>query len=212
MKSLSKGIFRENPLIAHLAGLSPALMVSTHLVYGFTIGVGMIGVTIASVSTLYPLRGYLTRRAGLTATLVVVATYVTIFQRILELINPYVLEKLWIFLPILAVNCVILYTTHRRAGSYGELLVEGFGRSLGYAGALLLVSVLRELLAFGTLTFAITPQGEQVVQLLPGGVLPVAGYLAGGFMLLGYLRAGFQRAMLAKEEAEEEEEAQEGSE
>lgn len=211
MKSFTKGLFRENPLIAQLAGLAPALMVSTHLVYGFTIGVGMIGVTLASVSTLYPLRRFLTRRAGLTATLLVIATYVTLFQRILELINPYILEKLWIFLPILAVNCVILYSTRLKQDSYGELLAESLGRSLGYAGALLMVSVIRELLAFGTLTFSITTTGGQVVQVLPGGILSLAGYLAGGFMLLGYLRAAFQRAVIAKEK-ERAEPAEESSE
>ncbi len=211
MKSFTKGLFRENPLIAQLAGLAPALMVSTHLVYGFTIGVGMIGVTLASVSTLYPLRRFLTRRAGLTATLLVIATYVTLFQRILELINPYILEKLWIFLPILAVNCVILYSARLKQDSYGELLVESLGRSLGYAGALLMVSVIRELLAFGTLTFSITTTGGQVVQVLPGGILSVAGYLAGGFMLLGYLRAAFQRAVIVKEK-ERAEPAEESSE
>lgn len=205
MKPFSKGIFRENPLIAHLAGLVPALMVSTHLAYGFTIGLGIIAVTVASVSTLYPLRGYLSRRVGLTADLVVIATYVTIFQRILELRNPYMLEKLWVFLPVLAVNCVILYTTRLKAESFGQLLVASFGRSFGYAGALLLISALRELLAFGSLTFSVEPAGGQVVQLLPGGVLPVAAYLAGGFMLLGYLRAAFQRAIIAREEETAEE-------
>ena len=209
MRAVTKGIFRENPLIAHLAGLAPALMVSTHLVYGFTIAVGMIGVSLAAVSTLYPLRGYLTRRAGLTISLLVLAAYVTFLQRILELINPYLVEKLWVFLPILAVNCVILYTGRQRAGSYGELLAESFGRSVGYAGALVLLTVLRELLAFGTLTFSVSPGGGQVVSVLPGGLVSVAGYLAGGFMLLGYLRALFQKALLAKAEAEE---AEEGSE
>lgn len=209
MVPMVKGLFRENPLIAQLAGLAPALMVSTHLVYGFTIGVGMIGVTLAAVSTLYPLRSYLTPRAGLTIGLLVIATYVTFFQRILELINPYLLSKLWIFLPVLAVNCVILYTGRLRAGSYGELLLTSFGRALGYAGALLLVSVLRELLAFGTLTFSISPEGGQVVSLLPGGLMPVAGYLAGGFMLLGYVRALFQKGQLARERAEAGEEESE---
>ncbi|MFP4301407.1 MAG: Rnf-Nqr domain containing protein [Spirochaetaceae bacterium] len=205
MESFTKGLYRDNPLIAHLAGLAPALMVSTHLVYGFTIGVGMIGVTLATVSTLYPLRRFLSRRSAFTATLLIIATYVTLFQRILELINPYIREKLWIFLPILAVNCVILYSARLRGEGYGEVLAESLGRSLGYAGALLLVSVIRELLAFGSLTFSVTAAGGQVLQLLPGGVLSVAGYLAGGFMLLGYLRAAFQRAMMAKEEEKVEE-------
>lgn len=209
MGPMMKGIFRENPLIAHLAGLAPALMVSTHLIYGFTIGVGVIGVSVAAVSTLYPLRSYLTRRVGLTITLLVMAAYVTVFQRILELINPYLLHKLWVFLPILAVNCVILFSTRHRADSYGELLLVSFGRALGYAGALILVSVLRELLAFGTLTFSVSPLGGQVVRLLPGGLIPVAGYLAGGFILLGYLRALFQKVQLGGGRVEESREARE---
>ena len=211
MGPIRRGIFRENPLITHLAGLAPALMVSTHLVYGFTIGVGMIGVTLASVSTLYLLRPYTSRRARLTLGLVVIATYVSIFQRVLEMINPYILDKLWIFLPILAVNCVVLYSTRIRKSGYLELLYESFGRSLGYASALLMVSVMREILAFGTLTFSIDPAGGQVVELLPAGPVSLAGSLSGGFILLGYLRALQQRTTAAREETARAEAAKENS-
>lgn len=204
MGAIKRGVFRENPLIGHIAGLAPALMVTTHLVYGVTIGLGVIGVTLAAVSTLYPLRPYLSRRIALTATLVIVATYVSLFARIIQLSNPYLLDKLWIFLPILTVNCVILYSTRGVRGSYPELLYEGFGRALGYAGALLLISTLREILAFGTLTFSIGPDGGQVVEILPVGPISLAGYLAGGFILLGYIRAIYQKSTVTREERKEE--------
>lgn len=193
MSTIREGLFRENPLIARLAGLAPALMVSTHLIYGFVIGLGVLGVTLASVATLYPLRRYLTRRTTLTASLLVMATYVTVFRRILELTNPYLLDKLWIYLPILAVNCVILYSTRLKGDGFGEVLAGAFGRALGYAAALLLLSGLREILAFGSLSFSLSMSGSQVVTLLPGGPLRLAGYLAGGFMILGYLRAIYQK-------------------
>lgn len=204
MGAIQRGMFRENPLIGHLAGLAPALMVSTHLVYGVTIGLGMIGVTLAAVSTIYPLRPFLSRRVGLTVTLVIVALYVTLFARILQLSNPYLHDKLWIFLPILTVNCVIIYSTRIRKRRYPELLYESLGRALGYAAAILMLSILREILAFGTLTFSIGPEGGQVVDILPVGPIALSGYLAGGFILLGYIRAIFQKSTMVRGESSQE--------
>ncbi|MFP4329125.1 MAG: Rnf-Nqr domain containing protein [Alkalispirochaetaceae bacterium] len=202
--TIRDGLFRENPLIARLAGLAPALMVSTHLIYGFVIGLGVVVVSLASTATLYPLRRYLLSRSALTASFLVMATYVTLFSRVLELTNPYIHDKLWIYLPILAVNCVILYSTRLRGESFGEILAGGFGRALGYAGALLFISALREILAFGTLSFSLSLEGGQVVTLLPGGPLRLVGHLAGGFMLLGYLRALYQKqTMNSTREGEE---------
>jgi electron transport complex protein RnfE len=180
-------LWRDNPLLVYLVGLCPALAVSNRLSNALLLAAVMLfallGTGIASVA----LERWAPPRLRLPARLVLASVLVTAAQRFLWAFAPLRAAGLGIYLPLLAVNCLLLCSP--ASGSLGRSAAEAAGRGAAFAAGLVLLALVREVLGFGTITFF--PIGSFGGVLRLGGLPPARALAAapGALLVLGYLGA-----------------------
>ena len=186
-KQLEKGLITENPVLAEMLGLCSALAVTTSVRNGLGMCLAVLAVLTASNVVLSATRNLVPDRLRTAVSLLVIVCFVSCADLLTQAFAPSLSESLGIYLPLTAVNCLLLSRADF-AGKNGVLAsaADGICRGLGYAGTLLLVSAVRELLGAGTLNgIRILPQRFSAEAL----VTP-----AGGFIVLGCLAAGLRWA------------------
>lgn len=176
------GLWGENALMTMALGICPAVAVTTTGINGLAIGLATAAVLVCSNLVISILRGLIVDQFRKPFFAVIVATFAALAQMAMKLWYPAISADLGIFLPLIAVNGMILMRAHLFAGENGPVatLADSIGMGLGYVCAMTLMGVIRELFAYGTAF------GKTVFS---AGFEPNALALlpAGGFMLLGLL-------------------------
>lgn len=184
LKILKNGLIGENPTFKLLLGLCPSLAITTSASNAFGMGLSTTAVLICSNAVISALRKIIKDEIRLPAFIVIVAGFVTIVSLILEAYIPSLYSALGIFLPLIVVNCIILGRAEMFASKNPILpsIFDGLGMGLGFTGALLVISTIREIL--GSMSwFGHGFLGENSSGML-FFVLP-----AGGFFVIGILTA-----------------------
>lgn len=183
-KILLNGIITENPTFVQLLGMCPTLAVTTSLKNGIGMGLSATAVLIASNVIISLLRKIIPDKVRIAAYIVIIATFVTIIEMVLNAYLPSLASQLGIFIPLIVVNCIILARAESFASknSVGKSALDGLGMGLGFTVALALISAVREFFGAGTL-FDIPIYGEIIT---PPSIITMA---PGGFIVLGCLIA-----------------------
>ena len=176
------GIVTENPTFRLVLGMCPTLAITTTVSNGLGMGLAATFVLICSNLVISLLRNFIPDKIRIPAFIVVIATFVTIVQLLLQAFIPALYESLGVFIPLIGVNCIIF----ARAESFAsknpplESACDGLGMGLGFTLAITLLSAIRELLGSGTLLG---------IQVMPDGYQPMAiiTQAPGGFIMLGLL-------------------------
>ena len=176
------GIVTENPTFRLVLGMCPTLAITTTVSNGLGMGLAATFVLICSNLVISLLRNFIPDKIRIPAFIVVIATFVTIVQLLLQAFIPALYESLGVFIPLIVVNCIIF----ARAESFAsknpplESACDGLGMGLGFTLAITLFSAIRELLGSGTLLG---------IQVMPDGYQPMAiiTQAPGGFIMLGLL-------------------------
>ena len=176
------GIVTENPTFRLVLGMCPTLVITTTVSNGLGMGLAATFVLICSNLVISLLRNFIPDKIRIPAFIVVIATFVTIVQLLLQAFIPALYESLGVFIPLIVVNCIIF----ARAESFAsknpplESACDGLGMGLGFTLAITLLSAIRELLGSGTLLG---------IQVMPDGYQPMAiiTQAPGGFIMLGLL-------------------------
>ena len=170
--SLKRGIITENPTLVLVLGMCPTLAVTTSIANG--IGMGLSATLVLMCSNLFIslLRKFIPQRVRIAAYIVVIASFVTVVQMLLQAYFPDLYKSLGIFIPLIVVNCIILARAEAFASKNGPFasLLDGLGMGLGFTAALTLVAAIRQL--FGSVL------GITVFLLPPGGFLVLGSLLA----------------------------------
>jgi len=178
------GVLYENPTFVQLLGMCPTLAVTTTLANGFGMGLSATAVLIMSNILISLLRKIIPDKVRIAAYIVIIATFVTIVQMVLEAYVPSLYSSLGLFIPLIVVNCIILARAEAFASknSVFRSAVDGLGMGLGFTGALCIISAVREILGQGTI-LGFTVYG--------GALKPISiiGMPPGGFITLGILIA-----------------------
>lgn len=186
------GVLYENPTFVQLLGMCPTLAVTTTLANGFGMGLSATAVLIMSNILISLLRKIIPDKVRIAAYIVIIATFVTIVQMVLEAYVPSLYSSLGLFIPLIVVNCIILARAEAFASknSVFRSAVDGLGMGLGFTGALCIISAVREILGQGTI-LGVTVYG--------GSLKPISiiGMPPGGFITLGILIAAIN-AIVAK--------------
>ena len=181
---ISNGLLFENPTFVQLLGMCPTLAVTTSLKNGLGMGLSATAVLIMSNILVSALRKAIPEKVRIAAYVVIIATFVTIVQMVLQAFVPSLYSSLGLFIPLIVVNCIILARAEAFASknSVGKSALDGLGMGLGFTGALCIISTVREILGAGTIW------GMQV---LGGPIEPMAilGMPPGGFIVLGIIIA-----------------------
>ncbi len=191
----TNGLLYENPALVQLLGMCPTLAVTTTLANGLGMGLSATAVLVMSNILVSLLRKAIPDKVRIAAYIVIIATFVTIVQMVLEAFVPSLYASLGIFIPLIVVNCIILARAEAFASKNTVLrsAVDGLGMGLGFTAALCIISIVRELLGQGTIWG---------VQILGGPVKPatIIGMPPGGFIVLGILIAAINFIVSKKQE------------
>ena len=181
-QEFSKGIVQENPVFRLILGMCPTLAVTVSTINALGMGVSVIAVLLCSNIVVSAIRNVVPAKVRIPAYIMVIATFVTLVEMVLNAFAPDLFEALGIFIPLIVVNCIILGRAEAfaRKNSIGRSVIDALGIGLGYMLSLTLLGAIRELFGAGTIL------GYQLLGTAfePMGVLAVA---PGAFITLGVL-------------------------
>ena len=185
------GIFRNNPTFRLVLGLCPTLAVTTSLENALGMGMASTFVLVCSNGLVSALRKLIPDAVHIPCYIVIIATFVTATDLLMQAYLPALSASLGIFIPLIVVNCIILGRAEAFACRNGvvESLADGLGAGLGFTLALALVATVREICGAGTLTV----WGDLAFRNLNPGPVTLAILPAGGFVTLGLLLALINR-------------------
>lgn len=188
---LKTGMIAQNPSFVLLLGMCPLLATSTSVENGFGMGIAATVVLICSNVVISLLRKIIPNEIRIASYIVVIAGFVSIVNMLLEAFLPALHASLGIFIPLIVVNCIILARAEAFASKNGVLdsALDGLGIGLGFTGALLILSTIREILGNGTfLGFPVFGENFPAATIM---VLPAGGFLTLGFViaLINHIRS-----------------------
>lgn len=152
MERLGNGLFKENPTFVLMLGMCPTLAVTTSAMNGLGMGLATTAVLMMSNLIISLLRKVIPNRVRIPAFIVIIATFVTIVQFLMEAyVPPKINAALGIYIPLIVVNCIILGRAESYAYSNPPIpsFFDGLGMGLGFTLALTCIGVVRELLGSG---------------------------------------------------------------
>jgi electron transport complex protein RnfE len=182
---LNKGLWRENPVLRLLLGMCPALAVTTAVEYAVGMGLSATFVLLSSNVVVASLRNVIPAKTRLPVFIVIIATFVTVVDLVLNAFAHDIHKSLGIFIPLIVVNCVILGRAEAFASKRPvfDSLLDGLGMGLGFTLALVALASVREVLGNGT-WFGIALTGGDYTPVLLF-VLPPGAFISLGFLLAG---------------------------
>lgn len=192
LQQLLKGLWKENPIFVIALGLCPALAVSSSMTNALGMGVASTFVLIGSNLIVSLLRHIVPGKIRIPVFIVIIATFVTIIDKLIAAYSPALSSSLGIFIPLIVVNCIILGRAEAFASKNGPVdsILDAIGMGLGFTIALSCIAFFRELLGEGKLYGFAVP----FFQNDPALIMIMA---PGGFIVFGLLIA-LKRHMEAK--------------
>ena len=184
---LLKGIIKENPTFVLILGMCPTLGTTTSAINAAGMGVATMFVLIMSNIAISLIKNLIPDKVRIPAFIVVIASFVTVIQLLMEAYVPALYETLGVFIPLIVVNCIILGRAEAFASKNNVLdsALDGLGMGLGFTLSLTLIGAVREMLGSGAIFGYkfITGDGMIAFVLAPGA-----------FLVLGYLMVLFNKA------------------
>ena len=182
-KNFTKGFIRENPVFVLLLGMCPTLGVTSSAINGLGMGLATTFVLVMANIVVSLVKSQIPDKVRIPAFIVIIATFVTVVELVMQAYVPALFESLGLFIPLIVVNCIVLGRAEAFASKNNLVssLIDGLGMGLGFSFALTLLGGIREILGSGKI-FNITIFPEDYVMLL--FVLA-----PGAFIVLGYLIA-----------------------
>lgn len=189
LNTVLNGILRENPVFALVLGMCPTLATTTSAINGMSMGLATTFVLICSNVVISILKNLIPDKVRIPAFIVVIATFVTMVQLLMQAYLPAIYEVLGLFIPLIVVNCIVLGRAEAFAAknTIGLSALDGLGMGLGFTLALTLIGAVRELLGTGCvfgLNLYSETYGMLIFVLAPGA-----------FIVLGYLMALVQKLL-----------------
>ena len=189
------GVLNENPTFRLVLGTCPTLAVTTSAINGIGMGLAATFVLVCSNFVVSCVRKLIPDKARIPAFIVIIATFVTIVQMVMQAFLPSLYDALGLFIPLIVVNCIILARAEAFASKNGPLLsaADGLGMGLGFTCSITLIGIIRELIGNGTV-FGISLLGASYQPMLLFVLAP------GGFITFG-LVLGIINAITARRQA-----------
>ena len=175
------GILKNNPTFVLVLGMCPTLGTTTSAINGMGMGVATMAVLIMSNLVISLIKNFIPDKVRIPAFIVVIASFVTIIQMLMQAYVPSLYASLGVFIPLIVVNCIILGRAEAFASKNGALdsILDGVGIGIGFTLSLTAIGAVREVLGSGAIfgySLGIQDYMPLVFILAPGAFL-VLGYL-----------------------------------
>ena len=183
---ISRGILKENPTFVLVLGMCPTLATTTSAINGMEMGLATMFVLILSNIVISLLAPVVPDKVHIPVYIVVIATFVTLLQLVMQAYTPAVYQTLGLFIPLIVVNCIVLGRAEAFANKHGvlESALDGIGVGLGFTLSLTVIGIVREILGSGSVF------GWKFI---PGDGILAFVMAPGAFMVLGYLMVLFNK-------------------
>ena len=197
IERLYNGVIKENPTLVLTLGMCPTLAVTTSAINGAGMGLASTVVLALSNVMISLLRKLIPDKVRMPAYIVIVASFVTIVQFLMQGYLPSLYSSLGIYIPLIVVNCIILGRAESYASKNGPVLslFDGLGMGIGFTLALTVLGALREILGAGTVFgFSFIPANN------PTSFEPISIFVMapGAFFVLAFVVAIMNRIKTKK--------------
>ena len=185
------GIIKNNPTFVLVLGMCPTLATTTSAINGMSMGLATLFVLVLSNIVISAIAPVVPDKVHIPVYIVVIATFVTVLQFVMQAYTPEMYKTLGLFIPLIVVNCIVLGRAEAFANKNGLLdsALDGIGMGLGFTVSLTVLGAVREILGSGSIF------GWKFV---PGDGVLIFVMAPGAFLALGYLMVLFNK--LAKKE------------
>ncbi|MCK4653232.1 MAG: electron transport complex subunit E [Candidatus Cloacimonetes bacterium] len=182
IKEFTKGFIKDNPVFVMALGLCPVLAVSSSVENAIGMGVAATFVLVFSNIFISLIKNFIPNKIRIPSYIVVIASFVTIVDMVMEAYVPALHKNLGLFIPLIVVNCIILGRAEAFAGKHNVIrsILDGLGMGIGFTLALIVIASIREILGAGQfLGFNILPASYKpvLVAILAPGAFLVMGLL-----------------------------------
>ncbi len=177
---LKDGLQKNNPIVVAVLGICSALAVTNRVENAIAMGLGVTFVVMASSAVVSLVRNFIPSKVRMVTYMVIISTFVIMVQMFLEAYFPIIAAALGAYVGLIITNCIVMGRAEAFAvkNPVRYTLVDGFANGMGYTFVLVSISIIREVLAFGTLlNIKVTP--ENWVNWTSMAMAP------GGFFVLG---------------------------
>ncbi len=175
------GVVKDNPVFVLLLGMCPTLATTSSAMNGMGMGLATLFVLVCSNIVVASLKNLIPDLVRIPAFIVIIATFVTIVEMVMNAYVPALADSLGIFIPLIVVNCIVLGRAEAFAAKNTILssLFDGIGIGLGFTLALTILGLVREFMGSGRIfSFPVFPEnfGALIFVLAPGAFIAL-GYL-----------------------------------
>ena len=190
VQEFTKGLWTDIPPFRLVLGLCPTLAVTKTMENGFMMGIATTFVLICSNVIISLLKNVIPKRVRIACFIIVIATFVTVVELVMQAFAYPLFLSLGIFIPLIVVNCIVLgraegFAAKEKNGVLASLL-DGAGIGIGFTLSLTVLSIVREILGSGTLTLPIT---STLIQVMGSSYQPFSFMVEapGAFVCLGLM-------------------------
>jgi electron transport complex protein RnfE len=158
VQEFTKGLWTEIPPFRLVLGLCPTLAVTKTVENGFGMGIATTFVLVCSNALVSLLRNFIPKQVRIACYIVVIATFVTVVELLMQAFAYPLFQQLGIFIPLIVVNCIVLGRAEAFASKNRVVpaLADGLGMGIGFTLALTALSIFREVIGSGTFTVPIS--------------------------------------------------------
>ena len=186
LQLITKGLIKDNPTFVLLLGMCPTLATTTSAIDGLSMGLATLFVLVLSNMVISAIAPVVPDKVHIPVYIVVIATFVTVLQLVMQAYVPGVYASLGLFIPLIVVNCIVLGRAEAFASKNGVIdsALDGIGVGLGFTLSLTVIGLVREILGSGS-AFGF--------HFLPGDGILAFVMAPGAFLVLGYLMVLFNK-------------------
>lgn len=183
---ITKGFIKDNPTFVLVLGMCPTLATTTSAMNGLEMGLATMFVLILSNIVISLIAPVVPDKVHIPVYIVVIATFVTVLQLLMQAFVPDIYATLGLFIPLIVVNCIVLGRAEAFANknSVFDSALDGIGIGLGFTLSLTVIGMVREILGSGSLFGW---------KFLPGDGILAFVMAPGAFLVLGYLMVLFNK-------------------
>ena len=186
LQLITKGLVKDNPTFVLILGMCPTLATTSSAINGLSMGLATLFVLILSNIVISAIAPAVPDKVHIPVYIVVIATFVTVLQLLMQAYVPAVYATLGLFIPLIVVNCIVPGRAEAFANKNGiiDSALDGLGVGLGFTVSLTVIGLVREILGNGSVF------GFKFID--GGGILAFI-MAPGAFLVLGYLMVLFNK-------------------
>ena len=186
LQLITKGLVKDNPTFVLILGMCPTLATTSSAINGLSMGLATLFVPILSNIVISAIAPAVPDKVHIPVYIVVIATFVTVLQLLMQAYVPAVYATLGLFIPLIVVNCIVLGRAEAFANKNGiiDSALDGLGVGLGFTVSLTVIGLVREILGNGSVFGFKFIDGDGILAFIMA---------PGAFLVLGYLMVLFNK-------------------